>query len=160
MAMHSEAVMLADDQAKAYWSARIDLDALLAALVLVPNSYPRNRFFGLYRWSAARRVRRRAARLRSIIHDLAGTVESVQLSTSSANGSTMSYFMADVTATRRVILDGREAALLKFAVGRRRQRPSRDGSLEAALARIGATNVAEVQSLLSRLMRVGSSDSD
>lgn len=143
---------LAAEKTEAFWAARIDLDALLAALVLVPNSYPRNRFFGLYRWPEARRVRRRAARLRSIIHDLSGTVEAVTFAADGDESGTMSYRMVDLAATRSVALDRREAALMKFAVARRRQHPSSDGSLEVVLDGIGATNATEVQVLLAGLM--------
>ena len=68
----------AEDPELAAWRDRVDLEALLVALVLVPHSYPRNRFFDLYRWPAARNVRRRAALLRSVIADLAsGEAEQV-----------------------------------------------------------------------------------
>ncbi|MBI4700459.1 MAG: hypothetical protein HY744_04710 [Deltaproteobacteria bacterium] len=56
------------------WHERVDLDGLLVALVLVPGSYSRNRFSGLYEWPPARRVRRRAARLRAIARELASVL--------------------------------------------------------------------------------------
>ena len=51
-------------------AAKIDPDALLCALVLAPRTFPRNRFFSLYEDAVARRVRRRAARVRGIIRQL------------------------------------------------------------------------------------------
>lgn len=45
----------------------IDCDALLCALVLAPSTYSRNRFFHLYQDQEVRQVRRRAARLRSLV---------------------------------------------------------------------------------------------
>lgn len=50
----------------------LDPDALFCALVLVPNAFARNRFFGLFEQSAFRRVRRRAKRTRGLIRQLLG----------------------------------------------------------------------------------------
>ncbi len=47
-------------------------DALLCALVLAPNTFARNRFFGLYEDPVLRRVRRRAYHVRSILRQLLG----------------------------------------------------------------------------------------
>jgi hypothetical protein len=48
-------------------------EALLCALVLAPNTFARNRFFGLFENPALRRVRRRAYHVRSILRQLLGT---------------------------------------------------------------------------------------
>jgi hypothetical protein len=45
----------------------------LCALVLAPNTFARNRFFGLFEKPALRRVRRRAYHVRSILRQLLGT---------------------------------------------------------------------------------------
>ncbi|KYF93391.1 hypothetical protein BE20_09455 [Sorangium cellulosum] len=50
----------------------IDLEALFVALVLAPSTFSRNRFYSLYADPEARRVRRRAALLRSIVRQLVG----------------------------------------------------------------------------------------
>ncbi|HEX7668956.1 MAG TPA: hypothetical protein VF395_05215 [Polyangiaceae bacterium] len=51
---------------------KVDLDALLCALILAPQTFPRNRYFSLYDNAAGKRVRRRAARVRGIIRQLVG----------------------------------------------------------------------------------------
>ena len=51
---------------------KVDLDALLCALILAPNTFSRNRFFQLFEQPKAARVRRRAARVRGIIRQLVG----------------------------------------------------------------------------------------
>ena len=51
----------------------VDLDGLLCALILVPESFSRNRFFLLFESAEVRRVRRRAARVRGVIRQLLGT---------------------------------------------------------------------------------------
>ena len=48
------------------------MDGLLCALVLVPPSFSRNRFFGMFQEPAVNKVRRRAARVRGIIRQLLG----------------------------------------------------------------------------------------
>jgi hypothetical protein len=52
--------------------ATVDLDGLLCALILVPESFSRNRFFQLFEATEVRRVRRRAARVRGVIRQLLG----------------------------------------------------------------------------------------
>ena len=51
----------------------VDLDALLAALTLAPRTFARNRFFWLFERPEAAKIRRRAARVRGILRQLAGT---------------------------------------------------------------------------------------
>ena len=53
-------------------TAKVDPDALLCALVLAPQTFPRNRFFALYDNALGKRVRRRASRVRGIIRQLLG----------------------------------------------------------------------------------------
>ena len=53
-------------------AASVDLDALLCALILAPRTFSRNRFFYLFEQPAARRVRRRATRVRGVIRQLLG----------------------------------------------------------------------------------------
>lgn len=47
-------------------------EALLCALVLAPNTFARNRFFGLYEDPVLRRVRRRAYHVRGVLRQLLG----------------------------------------------------------------------------------------
>jgi len=49
-----------------------DYDGLLCALILVPQSFSRNRFFDVFEDPEARRIRRRAARVRGVIRQLLG----------------------------------------------------------------------------------------
>lgn len=51
---------------------KVSPKALLCALVLAPASLSRNRFFTLYEDPTLRRVRRRAARVRSLVGMLVG----------------------------------------------------------------------------------------
>lgn len=58
-----------------------DADGLLASLVIAPGTFPRNRFFTMFRSPALAKARGRAAELRSIVRTLLGhqgeaTVES------------------------------------------------------------------------------------
>jgi hypothetical protein len=50
----------------------VNPEALLCALILAPNTFARNRFFGLYEDAAMRRVRRRAYHVRGILRQLLG----------------------------------------------------------------------------------------
>ena len=47
--------------------AALDRDALLAALVLAPATYSRNRFFDLHADPEVRRIRRRASQIRGVV---------------------------------------------------------------------------------------------
>jgi hypothetical protein len=51
---------------------KVDPDALLCALILAPQTFPRNRYFSLYDNALGKRVRRRASRVRGIIRQLVG----------------------------------------------------------------------------------------
>jgi hypothetical protein len=99
------------------WKDRVDLDALMVALVLVPHSYPRNRFYHLFRDPAAFRVRRRAAWLRSVIGDLAGDAEELVIERAD-DGITLSYRLIEMGVRRTTLLDANELALVKLAVER------------------------------------------
>jgi len=109
------------------WSGRVDLDALLTALVLVPHSYSRNRFFGLYTWPAARRVRRRAALLRSVIDDLAlaepkQPAEALGRIARDRGQVLLAYRLPALGARRTVWLEPDELDLVRLAVARARRR--------------------------------------
>jgi len=57
-------------QGKSKGTYHVSPEALLCALVLAPNTFARNRFFGLYEDPVLRRVRRRAYHVRSILRQL------------------------------------------------------------------------------------------
>jgi hypothetical protein len=110
----------------------IDPSALLVALVLVPHSYPRNKFFQLFRHPEAALVRRRAARLRSVIADLTGEAEALTVVVDEEGTATLSYRLEELGASRVCHLDPTELALVKHATERLRPRPELSVSEDAA----------------------------
>jgi hypothetical protein len=102
---------------------RPDPDALLVALVLAPTTYSRNRFFELYRDDEARRVRRRASVLRSILRHLAETRADrrgriVALEPLADGRSRLTYEVPSLGLRRTSILEPIEASLLRLAATR------------------------------------------
>jgi hypothetical protein len=116
----------------------VDLDALLVALVLVPESYPRNRFFSLFKRHEASIVRRRAALLRSIIGDLVRDAEAVEVRREGELVS-LRYVLREVNAVRTTLLEEEELALVELTAERARPDlrlgTSRDAR-EAVMARL------------------------
>ncbi len=113
----------------------VDPHALLAALVLVPHSYPRNRFFSLFERPGARVARRRAALLRSIIVDLLGDARGLELTrepTSAGGRVWLRYHLEGVGVDRRTLLDETELALVKVAVDRAEPRPDLAADADAS----------------------------
>lgn len=53
-------------------ASTIDPEGLLAALVIAPGTYPRNRFFFLHKDPVVKRVRRQSAQLRGLVRYLMG----------------------------------------------------------------------------------------
>ncbi|HZO16988.1 MAG TPA: hypothetical protein VFB62_27115 [Polyangiaceae bacterium] len=137
-----------DDRASSEHS--IDLDALLVALVLVPRSYPRNRFFGLYRFPPARRVRRRAAILRSLIADLTHGVDDFELERNS-HRLRLRYRLIDVGATRTTHLSDQELALVKLGVERAHRTQPAPRPLPPALDAVDPVAREHLRHLLRRL---------
>lgn len=100
-----------------------DLEALLVALVLAPATYSRNRFFELYTDPAVRRVRRRAALVRSIVRHVVSPEEgrrgTITRVVPAAGGFLeLTYTVPALGLRRTTILDPLEAALVRFALGR------------------------------------------
>lgn len=137
----------------------VDLDALLAALVLVPGSFPRNRFFSLFRRPAARRVRRRAARIRSVIRDLTDVNDAldVELTAHDERSAVLCYRLAEPGVTRTTVLSPAELDLLRVALSRaiaaELMPHARQCALRAALALDDTAPAARVEALLARLLR-------
>jgi hypothetical protein len=100
----------------------IDLDGLLCALVLVPETFARNRFFELYESDAARGVRRRASRVRGIAHQLLGLdpprAELVGEQVLEDGQVLLRYRIEDLALERACALSALEAATLRFALHR------------------------------------------
>lgn len=97
----------------------VDLDALLVALVLVPESYPRNRFFSLFKRHEASIVRRRAALLRSLVGDLVRDAEAVEVRREGDHVA-LRYVLREVNAVRTTLLDEEELALVELTAERAR----------------------------------------
>jgi hypothetical protein len=101
---------------------RMDLDALFCALVLAPRTFARNRFFTLYEDAAARRVRRRASRVRGIIRQLVGDGrprgEIVGEQVLDDGQVLLRYRVGELSFARTTALSAVEAAALRYALHR------------------------------------------
>lgn len=122
---------------------QVDLDALLAALILAPRTFSRNRFFWLFERPEAAKVRRRAARVRGILRQLAGTPQpSAEIVGERvlADGQVhLRYRVQDLGYTRTAALSALEAATLRYALhraGKCALAAEERGAVEAALARL------------------------
>ena len=123
----------------------IDLDALFCALVLAPRTFARNRFFALYEQAAARRVRRRASRVRGIIRQLVGEGrpkgEIVGEQVLEDGQVLLRYRVGELSFARTTALSAVEAAALRYALHRAGAGPllEEDRKLvEKALGKLGA----------------------
>lgn len=100
----------------------VDLDALLCALVLAPRTYARNRFFTLFEDTGARRVRRRAARVRGIVRQLLAQgrneAEIVGEQRLDDGRWLVRYRVQHLEFNRTVALTALEAAVLRYAMSR------------------------------------------
>ena len=103
-------------------TAKVDPDALLCALILAPRTFPRNRYFSLFEDIAARRVRRRAARVRGIIRQLvAGGTEQAEITGEQVLGDgrlLIRYRVEGLALNRTIALSALEAATLHYALHR------------------------------------------
>lgn len=100
-----------------------DLEALLVAIVLAPATYSRNRFFEMYADPAVRRVRRRAALVRSIVRHVVSTEDRergsiTRVVPTEAGFLELTYIVPALGLRRTTILDPLEAALVRFAIAR------------------------------------------
>jgi hypothetical protein len=100
----------------------VDPDALLCALVLVPDTFARNRFFGLYEDSAMRRVRRRAYHVRGILRQLLGQGKDQALLIGRLELDDarvlIRYRIENVKLERTTALSALESAVLNYALYR------------------------------------------
>jgi hypothetical protein len=100
----------------------VDLEALLAALILAPRTFSRNRFFWLFERPEAAKIRRRAARVRGILRQLAGTpkpaAEIVGERVLTDGQVHLRYRVEDLGYTRTAALSALEAATLRYALHR------------------------------------------
>jgi hypothetical protein len=97
-------------------------DGLLCALVLAPNTFARNRFFGLFENPALRRVRRRAYHVRSVLRQLLGQGKERALLIGRAelddSRVLLRYRIENLKMERSTALSALEAAVLNFALHR------------------------------------------
>lgn len=124
-------------------NTEVDLDALLAALILAPRTFARNRFFTLFQNPDAAKVRRRAARVRGILRQLAGAprpvAEIVGERVMSDGQVLLRYRVEELGYTRTAALSSLEAATLRYALhrnGKAALSHEEQTAVEAALARL------------------------
>jgi hypothetical protein len=116
-------------------SARhVDPDGLLCALVLVPQAFARNRFFDLYETSQSKAVRRRAARVRSIVRQLLGLgrprAEVVGEQVLDDGQVLLRYRVSELAFERASALTSLEAAALRYSIHRAGEGPLSEADLE------------------------------
>ena len=125
----------------------LDVEAIQVALVLAPATYPRNRFWWLFRDPELRKARWRAAQLRGLVRALTGpgvVVESqVDLPT---GGRVLSYRQESINLRGKVTLQAHEAAVIDVAVARIQGKP------------VPGEAMAAVQQLLARLAPAARAD--
>ena len=120
------------------------MDGLLCALVLVPPSFSRNRFFGMFQEPAVNKGRRRAARVRGIIRQLLGQGRQKAELTGEAvldDGQVLLRFrVVGMSYDRTAALTQLEAAALRYALHRAGAGTLDDADkrlVEEALTRLG-----------------------
>lgn len=126
----------------------LDLSGLLCALVLAPGMYSRNRFFRMFEEPGARRVRRRANHVRSVLRSLrergnAGEVLP-DTRTHGEGGTTLSedveisFHVPSLGLLRRTRLAPLELSLVRYAlkVGSDGVRAHDKAVVEGSLARL------------------------
>jgi hypothetical protein len=101
----------------------VDREALLAALVIAPGTYARNRFFELYKDPELYRVRRRAAQLRSIVRhvtraDPAEPGEILSVAPAGGDRVELIYAVPALGLRRTALLEPIELSLVRFAIAR------------------------------------------
>ena len=100
----------------------LDDDALLAALILAPQAFSRNRFFKLFEAPEKRRIRRRAARVRGIIGQLLqperGRAELVGERILDDGRVLLRYTINEMGFARTAALSQLEAGVLRYALAK------------------------------------------
>ncbi|MRG94040.1 hypothetical protein [Polyangium spumosum] len=134
---------------------RPDLEALLVALVLVPGTYARNRFFALYTDPAAARVRRRAQLLRSVIaevtqRDPARRGHVVAIDEHEGGGASFTYVVPSLNLRRTTTLSELEFAIVRYTLSRRAPAASPDETMFAPLGEDDPAR-ARIEDALRRL---------
>ena len=101
---------------------RVDPEALLCALILAPQTFSRNRFFGLFEQPTLARVRRRAQRVRGILRQLLGDgrprAEVTGEQVLDDGQVILRYRVPSLGYARTTALSALEAATLRYALHR------------------------------------------
>lgn len=121
-----------------------DLDGLLCALVLAPGTYSRNRFFRMFEDAGARKVRRRATHVRSVLRSLrdhgspGDVLPPAPESTVDDGDVEITFVVASLGLRRTTHLSAIEVALIRYAlkVGSEATRAHDKSTVEGALARL------------------------
>jgi hypothetical protein len=103
-------------------SQLVSPEGLLCALVLAPDTFARNRFFGLYEDPVMRRARRRAYHVRGILRQLLGQGKDKALLIGrfelDDDRVLLRYRLDNVKLVRTTALSALESAVLSFALHR------------------------------------------
>jgi hypothetical protein len=123
----------------------VNPDGLLCALVLAPDTFARNRFFGLYEDPVLRRTRRRAYHVRGILRQLLGQGKEKALLIGRFDLDDervlLRYRVENVRLVRTTALSALESAVLSFALHRAGQGdldPEDRARVERALESLGS----------------------
>jgi hypothetical protein len=123
----------------------VNPDGLLCALVLAPDTFARNRFFGLYEDPVLRRTRRRAYHVRGILRQLLGQGKEKALLIGrfelDDDRVLLRYRVENVKLVRTTALSALESAVLSFALHRAGQGdldPEDRARVERALESLGS----------------------
>jgi hypothetical protein len=126
----------------------VNPDGLLCALVLAPDTFARNRFFGLYEDPVLRRTRRRAYHVRGILRQLLGQGKEKALLIGRFDLDDervlLRYRVENVKLVRTTALSALESAVLSFALNRAGQGdldPEDRARVERALESLGSSVV-------------------
>jgi hypothetical protein len=127
-------------------SNSVSPDGLLCALVLAPDTFARNRFFGLYEDPVLRRTRRRAYHVRGILRQLLGQGKEKALLIGRFDLDDervlLRYRVENVKLVRTTALSALESAVLSFALHRAGQGdldPEDRARVERALESLGSS---------------------
>ena len=126
----------------------VDPEALFVALVLVPETFSRNRFFRLFEDPGLHRIRRRAARVRGVIRQLLGRgrakAELIGEAVMEDGQVLLRFRVIGMGFERTTALTALEAATLRYALHRAGVTALEDVDrqlVESALAKLGSFRV-------------------
>lgn len=104
----------------------VNLEGLEVALILAPRTFSRNRFFWLFERADAQKVRRRAARVRGVLRQLAapdGSAEVIGERVLADGQVLLRYRVLELGYARTSAFSALEAATLRYALHRSGKAP-------------------------------------